>query len=227
MNHSCPPYCTTPAIHRQRGVSLLVALIALAAMSMAGVALIRSIDTNSLIAGNLAFRQNSTTSADSGVEAARLWLMGNSSAGDYLTKDHADSGYYSSSQNSGGEDGKGIDLTGSRTKSTNDNVKWIDAADNTQPGSYTPFCLDKDATGNRICYVIHRVCDVPGPIASAGCSTSTTSDSDGISMGTYGRGTTYHDEIQGPGATIGRYRITIRVSGPRNNNSYVQVFIQY
>ena len=75
-------------------VCLLVALIALAAMSMAGVALIRSIDTNSLIAGNLAFRQNSTTSADTGVEAARQWLMTASSA--YLQDDHSDLGYYAS-----------------------------------------------------------------------------------------------------------------------------------
>lgn len=225
MNHVCSPRCVIPSAQRQLGLSLLVALIALAAMSMAGVALIRSIDTNSLIAGNLAFRQNSTTSADTGVEAARQWLMNASSA--YLQDDHSDQGYYATRADTGGEDNKGMDLTGSRTKSTNDNIKWIDATDSEQTGSHKPFCeANNDATGNRICYVIHRMCDVPGSIDSAECSTSTTSDSDGISMGTYGRGSTYHDEIQGPGATMGRYRITVRVSGPRNNNSYVQVFIQ-
>lgn len=225
MNHSCPPRCAIPAIGRQRGLSLLVALIALAAMSMAGVALIRSIDTNSLIAGNLAFRQNSTTSADTGVEAARLWLMNSSSA--FLQDNHSDNGYYATRADTGGEDNKGMDLTGSRTKSTNDNIKWIDASGNEQTGSHTPFCeANNDATGNRICYVIHRMCDAPGSIDTAGCSTSTTSNTDGISEGATAREMTYQKPIPGSGTTMGRYRITVRVSGPRYNNSYVQVFIQ-
>lgn len=225
MNHSSPPRCTTPAFHRQRGLSLLVALIALAAMSMAGVALIRSIDTNALIAGNLAFRQISTTSADTGVEAARLWLMNSSSA--YLQDNHSDIGYFATRADTGGEDNKGMDLTGSRTKSTNDNVKWIDATGYEQAGSHTPFCeANNDATGNRICYVIHRMCDAPGSIDSAGCSTSTTTNSDGISKGAFGAEMSYQPNMPGSGSTMGRYRITVRVSGPRNNNSYVQVFIQ-
>jgi len=225
MNHSCPPRSATPAICRQRGLSLLVALIALAAMSMAGVALIRSIDTNALIAGNLAFRQNSTTSADTGVEAARLWLMNSSSA--FLQDNHTDNGYYATRADTGGEDNKGMDITGSRTKSTNDNIKWIDANGDEQTGSHTPFCeANNDATGNRICYVIHRMCDGTGSIDSADCSTSTTSNSEGISESAGGREGNYHTELPGTGTTMGRYRITVRVSGPRNNNSYVQVFIQ-
>lgn len=225
MNHVCSPRCAIPSAQRQLGLSLLVALIALAAMSMAGVALIRSIDTNSLIAGNLAFRQNSTTSADTGVEAARQWLMTASSA--YLQDDHSDLGYYASRADTGGEDNKGMDLTGSRTKSTNDNIKWIDATGSEQAGSHKPFCeASNDATGNRICYVIHRMCDVPGSIDTADCSTSTSSSSDGISEGAGGREGNYHTELPGTGITMGRYRITVRVSGPRNNNSYVQVFVQ-
>lgn len=225
MNYACPSRCGQPTSRNQHGLSLLVALIALAAMSLAGVALIRSIDTNSLIAGNLAFRQNSTTSADTGVEAARLWLMTASTT--YLQADHTDSGYYATRADTGGEDGKGADITGSRTKSTNDNVKWIDASGNEQTGAFTPFCNGaNDATGNRICYVIHRMCDVPGSLDSSDCSLSTSSSSDGISEGGMVRGQTYHPELTGTGATMGRYRVTVRVSGPRNNNSYVQVFIQ-
>ena len=41
----------------QQGVILFIALIVLVAMSLAGIALMRSVDTNVLIAGNLAFRQ--------------------------------------------------------------------------------------------------------------------------------------------------------------------------
>ena len=44
----------------QSGVVLFIALIVLVAMSLAGVALVRSVDTNLLIAGNLAFKQGDT-----------------------------------------------------------------------------------------------------------------------------------------------------------------------
>ena len=40
---------------RERGVVLFVALIAMVVMSLAGVALIRAVDTSGSVAGNLAF----------------------------------------------------------------------------------------------------------------------------------------------------------------------------
>lgn len=48
----------------QQGVVLFVALIILVAMTLAGIALMRSVDTNVLIAGNLAFRQGATMAGD-------------------------------------------------------------------------------------------------------------------------------------------------------------------
>ena len=62
------------AYHAEKGVVLFIALIALVVMSLAAVALIRSVDTNTLIAGNLGFKQSATVSADSGVETAITWL---------------------------------------------------------------------------------------------------------------------------------------------------------
>ena len=44
-------------------------------MSLAGIALIRSVDTSNLIAGNLAFRQGATIAGDWGLETARTWLL--------------------------------------------------------------------------------------------------------------------------------------------------------
>ena len=52
----------------QRGVILFIALIVLVAMSLAGIALMRSVDTNVMIAGNLAFRQGATLAADRAFE---------------------------------------------------------------------------------------------------------------------------------------------------------------
>ena len=49
---------TPPKIaRRQRGVVLFIALIAMVVLSLAGVALIRSVDTTGSVAGNIAFRE--------------------------------------------------------------------------------------------------------------------------------------------------------------------------
>jgi len=57
-------------MYRQRGVVLFVALIAMVVMSLAGVALIRSVDTTGSVAGNLAFREASTPAVNMAVEEA-------------------------------------------------------------------------------------------------------------------------------------------------------------
>jgi type IV pilus assembly protein PilX len=59
---------------KQRGLVLFFTLIALVVMSLAAVALIRSVDTSTMIAGNLAFRQSGNYSTDKGIEAAIAWL---------------------------------------------------------------------------------------------------------------------------------------------------------
>src|SRR5258708_39228225 len=62
--------------HRQHGVVLFVALIAMVVMSLAGVALIRAVDTTGSVAGNLAFREASvpavSMAVEGGVEALYL-----------------------------------------------------------------------------------------------------------------------------------------------------------
>lgn len=59
---------------RQRGVSLFVALVALVLMTIAGFSLMRSVDTGNVIAGNMAFREVTVHSADLGIEAAAAYL---------------------------------------------------------------------------------------------------------------------------------------------------------
>lgn len=212
--------------HHQAGLALMVALIALAAMTLAGVALVRSIDTNSLIAGNLAFRQNATVSADAGVEAARAWLLTKTSTG--LEANDGGSGYYASRMDTGGVDGKGTDITGSRTQSSDDNFKWIDANGDELPGTYTAKCdAANDAIGNRTCYVIHRMCAATGPLADAACSLIWNANPGGSSKGSLNPNVTYQQNLVGSGTPMTYYRISVRVAGPRNNNSYVQVFVQY
>src|SRR6185295_17298658 len=59
----------------QRGVVLFIALIVLVAMTLAGIAMMRSVDTNNLIAGNLAFKNAASSAGDAAIEVARNWVM--------------------------------------------------------------------------------------------------------------------------------------------------------
>lgn len=54
----------------QRGVVLLIALIILVAMTLAAIGMIRSVDTGSVVAGNLAFKQATAHANDTGASAA-------------------------------------------------------------------------------------------------------------------------------------------------------------
>ena len=59
-----------PGRRAQSGLSLMMALIGLVAMSLTAMAMIRSVDIGNSIAGNLAFRQSTLQTTDVGTEAA-------------------------------------------------------------------------------------------------------------------------------------------------------------
>ena len=121
---------------KQQGVVLFFALIALVVMSLAAVALIRSVDTNSLIAGNLSFKQSSMFSADRGVETAIAWVLAN---GALLQADSVASGYYA----------------------TSDVIPHLDARVLVDASGVIDT-MD-DGQGNAITYVVQRMCQNPGP----------------------------------------------------------------
>src|SRR5262249_39720144 len=87
---------------RERGVVLMVALIVLVAMTLAGIALMRSVDTTTLIAGNLAFQQSATNGGDIGTETAIAWLEANNS-GTTLYSSYDAQGYQAKRQDPAGD----------------------------------------------------------------------------------------------------------------------------
>jgi hypothetical protein len=163
-----------------------------------------------MIAGNMAFRQGATAAGDAGVEAARTWLMSNSSA---LINDSSSSGYYANSQ-------MDLDLTGNKTPNDQaDDVAWEGS------GVSTPKCLTKDNAGNTVCYIIHRMCNESGEaISSSKCSVRQTSKS-GSNVGGKRQMETYQQGSWTDVANQAYYRITVRIEGPRNNTSFIQVFM--
>src|SRR5258708_34780905 len=78
---------------RQRGYMLMLVLVALVAMMISGVALVRSMDTSQLVAGNLASRSSTMHSADLGIQQAVNFLQTNAISG-ALNTDASANGYY-------------------------------------------------------------------------------------------------------------------------------------
>src|SRR5437762_3164942 len=54
----------------ERGVVMFIALLVMVALSLAGIALIRSADTATIVSGNLAFKQAAVYAVDRSVEQA-------------------------------------------------------------------------------------------------------------------------------------------------------------
>lgn len=197
---------------RQDGVVLVIALIVLVAMTLASVAMVRSVDTSTLIAGNLAFKQSGISSGDAGVNEAIAWLNAN---GSKLTDDVAASGYYATSQ-------KCLDLTGNGSVFKDDCTPPFTAFNWDDTGAVKT--LTKDAAGNEVSYVIHRLCDEAGPLDGAKCSVE-ESPQEGSSKGGARQMLTYQPGSWGSAANRGYYRITVRIAGQRNNVSYVQAVV--
>ncbi|MDD5329517.1 MAG: hypothetical protein PHX38_05895 [Sulfuricella sp.] len=201
---------------KQQGVVLFIALIALVAMTLAGIALVRSIDTATMIAGNLSFKQGSTAFADAGIENGRAWLIANANTA-VLNSDSSAFGYYANSMDN-------LDLTGSGTPDNPlDDVDWEGTNSSlttkafVMPMSSLPLTM---RDGNyTISYIIHRLCrDSDEPLSSK-CSTHQQSTSSGGTKG--GGGIKALSGVQ-----QGHYRITARVKGPRNTIGFVQTIIR-
>ena len=190
----------------QHGAVLFISLIVLVAMSLAGLAMMRGVDTGAQIANNLAFKQGATMAGDAGVEAARTWLLNNPGATLYNDQPGVANGvgYFATWQ-------QGLDFTNGDADTTN-NFDWTTRA----------VALATDAAGNQASYVIHRMCDATGNPSSINCirvtnaSGSTSSSSKGAAaFGSYA--------ISSPSQAF--FRITVRVIGPRNTVSYVQAVV--
>ena len=194
---------------RERGVVLLIALIVLVAMTLAGIGMMRSIDSGTLVAGNIGFREAAVAGADSGVEAARTWLIANLNS---LNADNPAQGYYSTRQDS-------LDLTGNMTEGGHDGVNWGGSDPTQVVSAYTVGSVD--ASGATVYYIIHRLCSMPGPINGGGqtCSYSvqsqTGSTQSAPDYSSYGLSTSLQ----------AYYRITVRVNGAKNTVSYVQAYV--
>jgi Tfp pilus assembly protein PilX len=206
------------AARRQRGVVLFIALIVMVALSLAGIALIRSADTATIVAGNLAFKQAAASAVDRSIEQAIKALFDPTANPALSNPDIVDKkadliaqNYYSCVRNDAG--------TGCLP--ANAPIPEIpDALTNTTKfaaAGLNAGLVPVDAASNKSYYVIERMCANPGLALGNNCNLSATS------LGA-DAGTQHYEGLVRPGDAY--YRVTVRVEGPRNTVAYAQAILQ-
>ena len=219
---------------RQRGVVLFIALIVMVAMSLAAVALIRSVDTSTQVIANLAFRQASIVLANWAIENASSALFaqyGGPRIAD-ITTDLPAENYY------GVHNLKGAHGCGGNSA---DGIHWDDQngvpcpLQNKNNGAGLLAGFPPDLSGNKVSYVVERMCNpdptLTNPQRPDGTDPNKPKDStqlgwcDVISP----KGGGCH-EINGQCVfdfpPMAYFRVTVRVDGPKNTVSFVQTMLR-
>lgn len=208
---------------RQKGISLFLALIALVVLSLAAVSLFRSVDTGSLVAGNIAFKQATTAAANRTAEQAINWLQTNNTGGG-LFEDKTSNGYYATALQ--------VDPTGNSSSEVA--VDWN--GDNCENVGTASSCLKPitwavtsttDLLGSfKNQYVITRMCKLAGdPNASTNtCSKAVITSADASPK----RGELkYGDNVRFAPTSGPYYRILVRTAGPKDTVSYTETYVYF
>jgi type IV pilus assembly protein PilX len=190
----------------ERGTVLIIALIVLVAMTLAGIATMRSVDTATLMAGNIAFRQSAVNAADQGLQAGFAWMSANMTSGN-LNSDNLGAGY---SANAATEEPK-----------WSDPGVWAGAA---QLNGGAP-----DAGGNRVWFKVERMCplkDCPANTVCAGVANTCGSTPDPGLLSREGQDHFRQTSNIFTKPPAIHYRVTAKAEGPRGSVSIVQTMLR-
>lgn len=244
MSTPCRAVLRAPAAHpvnpirKQQGMVLIYALVVLVAMLLAGLALVRSVNTGSQIAGNIGFRQDAAATADRATQLAIDTLYGRLLGTPAALDDNIPSiGYYAATDENLDPTGNGL-AAASRTL-----INWGDVA-----GSGDDFCgayasgsyascgytpnVGPDGTGavavngNAASFIVFRMCDSVGSHSSgiAKCATQASA-----AVNNCQGAINYENQghCSSGGASTPFYRILVRTVGARNTVSYTETIIHF
>jgi len=199
---TCDPWLAVP---RQRGVVLFIALIVMVALSLAAIALIRSVDTTNAVIGNLAFRMASILPANLAVEQAAAGLFQDADIASVVripdhNADYPAENYFASRQP--GEDARGVPVQLQKKSNFSLGRTLVDSSMSGQP--------------TEIRYVIERMCTTAGAPTVATCDMLPPKVNPGTTIG--------DASLTIPALPF--YRVTIRVDGPQNTASFLQAMLK-
>ncbi len=187
---------------RQQGVVLIFSLLVLLILAIGAVALLRSVNSSLLSAGNLAFHRDLVNQGEQAVSTVMTEFKTNGPplSGAPTTADLPAANYKSTVLPTNAQ---GVPLALLDNTAGPNGFLSVGVAANDIVGR-TP-----DVT---IRYVIDRLCTLTGTASSPNCVQST-----GLPTG----GTANHNTaVAPPSATI--YRVSVRVTGPRNTQTFLQ-----
>ncbi len=204
MTRAHPPYTAiehhfareTNGSFRQRGAVLFFTLVALAIMTLAALAMVRSVDTSNLVAGNIALKQGAIQEADRIMNQAFACM---DSGGALTTLPNLDANnatcnYYASLQT--------------------DTIKPFGFPEALEVKALTDFTEDA-ATKNRSSFVIERMCSTAGAWSETNCIVSP-----------FGKRADKSNRAELTlTAMQALYRISVKVVGPRNVVTYSQTVV--
>jgi len=181
--------------HTQSGIILPITMISLLILLIASVALIRSTDTSLLIAGQIGFKRDAINQAERAIpEIKKIFDTGKLKVATDREEDLATSNYFATIQTS---NASGIP-----------DQLFDDAFG-------TSNAITNDAAKISIRYLIDRMCLTEGPVTLNNCTTASSSSDVGGDATSLGQG-------KASGVDLPVYRISIRVTGPRNTEAFLQ-----
>lgn len=183
---------------KQSGVVLFITLVALVIMLIASVALIRSTDTNLLISGSLAFKRDVVNQAERSIPQIKAqFITGGLSIISAREADSVGNNYYATIQPSNALGIPSVLL----------NTTTFDSAMSSNNITYP-------AAGVTIRYVIDRMCLAAGAISTTNCTIAAANTDPG------GGQLQMPEKLSGTDSVI--YRISIRATGPKNTEAFMQ-----
>jgi Tfp pilus assembly protein PilX len=195
---------------KARGIVLIMALIILALMTLGGLSLMRTMETTTMVAGNITAQQSAISSSDAGIESAIAWLE--SHINDNLLNDNNQPMGYSASSTAMPANISGADFW--------NNLDDSGVCTLPRSGEVCSATITQDSAGNIVQYMIQRLCNSTGPVSSSQCGASQSGGNNAD-----GENQAAGEDTLDLANNSAYYRITVRVTGYRNTVSYVQAVV--
>ena len=204
----CSAAAAWPRRRHQRGVTMLFGLIALAVMMIGAAAMVRSMNTSMLMAGNLGFKRDLTNQAERATATVMALMNTGALNTEILRQNSAAPRNYSADilpTNAQGIPNVLVDDGSFTTKGTVANDISV-----AEQGVVLRYVVDRLCVNTGVADGTHCTMSEPGaPMGGGASNTPRAEDSAAV----------------GGGGVLPRqtvYRLSIRVSGPRNTQAYFQ-----
>jgi len=212
---------------RQRGVTLVFALLALVALTLGSVALIRAVDTGVLALGNLAFKQSGLMAGGRAAEQALTWLAGEVNGSNLYKDIGGDTGYYATSIDT-------LDATGATVGTANvqAQVDWDSNGCKVYGVPVGVVCIQPsrviEVGADKVRYVITRMCSAEGPIVMGDGQCARPPIPDVVAGNSKGLSNqAYEPDVPTDEAPATMYRVITRTLGPKGTVTFTETMAHF